>query len=415
MGSLDVDSLYTNIPLDETITVTVNKLYGTKRKLNGIKKSDFKIMLNLATKGSVFYFNGNYFRQVDGVAMGSPLGPALANMFLSHHESRWIEMCPLNFSPVFYRRYVDDVFVLMRSEENLFSFLDYMNTKHPNISFTHELEKNNSMPFLDIRVYLANDSFITSIHRKSTFSGVYSHFHSFMPIEYKQGLISTLLHRSFTLVSSYENFHLEVVKLKDIINKNGYPVKVIDKCINIFLNKQYEIKPPVLTAEKKNLTLFLPYLGKTSLELRTNLIKLVNKTIPCCKLRIVFKSSNRLSSYFSFKDKLPSSLTSGVIYHYQCSRCNSAYVGKTVRHYETRLGEHLSLSPLTGKPVKTFQDWPTMSHSLRCKSDISRDNFKIIGHEKNDFLLKIKESLMIHKYNPDLNDRHESTKLYLFN
>ena len=82
-----------------------------------------------------------------------------------------------------------------------------------------------------------------------------------MPIEYKRGLISTLLHRAFTLVSSYENFHLEVVKLKDIINKNGYPVKVIDKCINMFLNKKFEIKPPVLTAEKKDLTLFLPYLG----------------------------------------------------------------------------------------------------------------------------------------------------------
>ena len=416
MASLDVDSLFTNIPLDETITITVNKIYGRKRKIDGIKKSDFREMLNFATKGSIFYFNGNYFRQVDGVAMGSPLGPALANMFLSHHEVSWIKNCPSTFSPKFYKRYVDDIFVLMHSEENLLSFLGYMNTKHPNISFTHELEKNNSMPFLDIHIYRANNSYNTSIHRKSTFSGVYTHFLSFMPIEYKRGLICTLLYRSFALVSSYENFHLEVVKLKEIINKNGYPVKVIDNCISKFLTKKFEIKSPVQTAAKKEINLFLPYLGKTSLALRTNLIKAVSKSLPFCyKVRVVFKSSNRLSSYFGFKDKIPQSLISGVVYKYQCSRCNLAYIGKTVRYFETRLSEHLSISALTGKPLKTFQKWPPMSHSLTCKSDISRDDFSIIGHEKNDYLLKIKESLAIYECNPSLNNRSESTKLYLFN
>ena len=303
----------------------------------------------------------------------------------------------------------------MKSEKDLLSFLEYMNTKHPNMSFTYEVENNNTISFLDIQVYRANNSFNTSIHRKSTFSGVYSHFHSFMPVEYKRGLIFTLLHRCFSLVSSYENFHLEVFKLKQIINKNGFPVKVIDKCINLFLKKKYEIKHPVSTVPKKEITMYLPYLGTTSLALRTSLTKVVSKSLPFCKIRVVFKSSTRLSSFFSFKDKIPQSLISGVVYKYQCSRCNSAYIGKTIRYYETRLSEHLSVSALTGKPLTTFQEWPPMTHSVSCNSKISRDDFCIIGHEKIDYLLKIKESLAIYEKNPTLNNRSESIKLYLFN
>ena len=122
-----------------------------------------------------------------------------------------------------------------------------------------------------------------------------------------------------------------------------------------------------------------------------------------------------MSSFFSFKDKIPQSLISGVVYKYQCSRCILAYIGKTIRYYEMRLSEHLSISALTGKPLKTFQQWPPMCHSLTCKSEISRDDFTIIAHEKNDYILKIKESLAIYEHNTNLNNRIESTKLYLFN
>ena len=115
MASLDVDSLFTNIPLDETIHIVTEKVFHKKRKVNGLSKPDFKKLLTLSTKGNVFYFNGTYYRQRDGVAMGSPLGPALANAFLCHHEADWLDDCPLSFAPVFYARYVDDIFVLLKS------------------------------------------------------------------------------------------------------------------------------------------------------------------------------------------------------------------------------------------------------------------------------------------------------------
>ena len=68
-------------------------------------------MLSLTTKESIILFDNIYYSQVDGVAMGSPLGPTLANVFLCHHERKWLEDCPDNFRPVYYKRYVDDIFV----------------------------------------------------------------------------------------------------------------------------------------------------------------------------------------------------------------------------------------------------------------------------------------------------------------
>ena len=107
----------------------------------------------MSTKGTVFYFNGSYYRQKDGVAMGSPLGPALANAFLCHHEKHWLDDCPLSFAPVFYARYVDDIFVLLRSREHITRLANYLSSKHPNINFTYEVEVNDCLPFLDVNVF----------------------------------------------------------------------------------------------------------------------------------------------------------------------------------------------------------------------------------------------------------------------
>ena len=110
MASLDVDALFCNITLNETTDICLKKLFKTPDTLvKGISKNDLRDLLNLATKESFFTFNSKFYIQVDGVAMGSSLGPILANIFLSHHEENWRNKCPIEFKTSFYRRYVDDV------------------------------------------------------------------------------------------------------------------------------------------------------------------------------------------------------------------------------------------------------------------------------------------------------------------
>ena len=90
--------LFTNVPLDETIDITVNKLFGKKKKYEGFNRDQFRKLLSLAVKNSFFLFNDKYYEQIDGVAMGSPLGPTIANIFLCYWEEIWIK----KFRPEYY-------------------------------------------------------------------------------------------------------------------------------------------------------------------------------------------------------------------------------------------------------------------------------------------------------------------------
>ena len=86
MCSYDIVSLFTNIPINETIEISLAMLYKDTNLLNGLTRLQFKKLLIYCVKQNDFVFNGMYYDQVDGVAMGSPLGPILANIFISFHS-----------------------------------------------------------------------------------------------------------------------------------------------------------------------------------------------------------------------------------------------------------------------------------------------------------------------------------------
>ena len=105
-------------------------------------------------------------------------------------------------------------FVLFKRPEHVKPFLDFMNSKHKNINFSFETEKDGQMLFLDVNVFLENGKFVTNFCRKETFTGVSTNFSSFIHLERKSGLVYTLLHRCFCLVFDMYKFHLEIEKLK---------------------------------------------------------------------------------------------------------------------------------------------------------------------------------------------------------
>ena len=90
IASLDVDTLFTNVPLEETIHICVNELFKSNSSIHGLNKKQITEMVSLTTKESIILFDMALYTQVNGVAMGSPLGPSLANAFLCHHETKWL-------------------------------------------------------------------------------------------------------------------------------------------------------------------------------------------------------------------------------------------------------------------------------------------------------------------------------------
>ena len=115
----------------------------------------------------------------------------------------------------------------------------------------------------------------------------------------------------------------------------------------------YSPKVIVQNVPQRNTFVKLPFLGSTSFQIRKKLQKLFNDKLTSCNLKIVFTSPVRVKSFFTFKDKLTKMLLSGTVYKYKCGGCNATYYGMTKRHFKVQIYEHLGISHLTGKKVKT--------------------------------------------------------------
>ena len=100
--------------LHETIDICVNELFKTNSSIHGLNKKHITEMLSLATNESIILFDITFYTQVDGLAMGLPLGASLANVFLCHHVTKWLNECLEKFKPTFYKRYMDDIFGLLK-------------------------------------------------------------------------------------------------------------------------------------------------------------------------------------------------------------------------------------------------------------------------------------------------------------
>ena len=147
---MTVVSLFTNVPLDDTIDICARRLYHNDDDIDlpWLPETGFRRLMLMVTSGVEFSFGDVMFKQTDGVAMGSPLGPVLANVFVGYCESR-IDKIKW---PQLYVRFVDDSFTYFESRCDSEAFLDELNDVHPALRFTCEHEDCNKLSFLDVLV-----------------------------------------------------------------------------------------------------------------------------------------------------------------------------------------------------------------------------------------------------------------------
>ena len=135
-----------------------------------------------------------------------PLGPTFANIFMCFLEEKLFSN-PIEFQPSYYKRYVDDTIVMFTNPDDRHRFLDLINSLHSNIKFTMETEREGKLPFLDVYISREDDHFITTVYRKSTFSGLGLNFYSFTDRQFKINSCRTLIFRAFKICSNWHLFH----------------------------------------------------------------------------------------------------------------------------------------------------------------------------------------------------------------
>ena len=399
--SYDVCSLFTNIPLEETINLAVNLIFEKDPNIK-ISREDLKQLFLFATAQTHFIFKGDFYDQIDGVPMGTPLAPVLANLFMGYNESIWLNEYSL--PPILYKRYVDDIITAFRSENEADNFLEFLNSRHPNIKFTMEKQQNNKISFLD--VHLDNsENLITKIFRKKTFTGILTNYYSFTSFTYKKGLINCLVERAFKINNTWKFFHSDLNDVKNILLKNGYPSIIFDKIIKT------KIETLITGTNKKqdnrtNTRYFkLPYLGKQSENLNKKLLTLSRKYCKSVSFKIAF-TSTKIKSFFSAKDSLPSYLKSFVIYKFKCAGCNSCYIGETTRHLDARIDEHL-------RKDKKSAIYKHIHKNIGCFDNCKKTCFSVLDTANTKFQLKVKEGMYIGWENPDVNKQVKYVKCSL--
>ena len=396
MVSFDIQSLFTNIPLSETIDLIIDKLFpNNTERFNNFDKLSFRKLLELAVVDTHFIFNGNIYKQTDGMAMGSPLGPTFANIFMCHLEELILDQCPAEFKPLFYKRYVDDTFVLFREQSHAQMFLDFMNNFHRNIKFTMESECNGQLPFLDTLVSREDNRFVTGVFRKKTFTGLGMNYFSNCPLIFKINSCKTLLFRAFNLCSNWTKFHEEVTFLKQYFKCNCFPSILFDKIVRNFIDSVFRPKLEIPTVPKKLMYISLPYVSD-SIKLKRELTNFLMKVYPYVDFKFIFKNPLTIGSIFSFKDSLPELMRSCIIYEFNCPKCNfGKYIGCTKRLLKVRINSHMGVSYRTGCALSVKENSAIRDHANKCHHSMQYDDFKLLAQAPNQFSLPFLESISI--------------------
>ena len=311
------------------------------------------------------------YKQKRGAAMGSPVSPIIANLYMEVFEERALSTAP--HPPSLWFRYVDDMFTKIH-EYYVEEFTRHINSIDPNIIFTTEPESNGVLPFLDTCVHINDDgSTHVTVYRNPTHTDQYLNFKSNHHIEHKRSVVRTLLKRADVLVTKPEDKSREVEHVKRALRTNQYEewAKPRDKP-----------RP-----NRARTSIGLPYIHGTSEKLarifRAHDVGVYHRPINTIRSLLVHP-----------KDKTLDLQKCGVVYQVTCPQCQHLYVGETGRILATRMKEHTS---------HNTQPTAVGDHCREHGHVISKNNVEVLAREEGWLKRKVREAIEIKTLQPTIN------------
>ena len=378
--SFDVKSLYTSVPVDDALRV-VEKSLGLDASLEdrcGYTKETVMDMLKVCLEISHFRFRNNHYCMEDGLAMGSPVSPPVANLFMAEFEKEAIESFE-NEKPRKWNRYVDDVISIMK-RSLVGDLLKHLNSRHKNINFTVEVEEEGRLPMLDLVLHRMEDGTITTtVFRKPTHTERYLPFLSHHPPSMKRSVVKSLAHRvNYVSPELRLEKEREVKHVMDVLIENGYPRACLERWM-----KTGKGSDLIAKEDKLNTSVCLPYVGGLSEQIRRILRKV--------GIGVAFKPNSwKWKIMDGVKDKEEEGQRAGVVYEIKCGDCEKCYIGETGRNADIRVKEHRAHARNGHPELSAVAEHALEGHRVEWSP-------KILALATKTRVRRVKEALFIHE------------------
>ena len=249
--SYEIESLFTNISIEETINYINEQIYVHKNLTPICSKLIFRrLLIKLATE-CTFKFKSRFLKQVDGCTMGGPLSFTFSDIYMVKMENDVV----IPSKPIFYRRFVDDIYSRRILGDNV--LFGRLNNYHPNIKLTIEV---NPRKFLETKITIISGAYKFNIYRKNT--KLPSPWTSKTPKRYKRNTINVDLHCSKRISS---NFDEEIPLIKEKFMQSAYLLHFINSVVNEFQkgkeygDESFIIPPSLFEITKPFIFVEIPY------------------------------------------------------------------------------------------------------------------------------------------------------------
>ena len=406
MASLDVESLFTNVPVDRTINFILDRVYRDNNTPTlDIPENTLRQLLECCTKEAPFTCpRGNRYCQVDGVAMGSPLGVLFANFFMGSIENQvFAEMR----KPDIYCRYIDDIFVKVKDEEEI-AVLRQRLQDVSGLRFTVEKSSNGTMPFLDVLVKQQETSYDTSVYIKASNQGHCLNGDSECPQRYKDSTIGAYMRRALTHCSTWTQVHQEIERASQVLTNNGFSNSNIQRVTKKIIDKWYKDNNEH-QQDQETIKIYYRSLFSSAHEEDERIMKKIFKknikaVNPTTRVQLVIyyktKKTSQLLLRNSPHQEQDALQRSHIIYRYTCNRGNcaalpSTYIGMTTMKLADRLKSH----KYAGAPKNHMRN---EHHENITKEDLE-ENTEVLAGCNDKKRLQILEALYIKELKPSLN------------
>ncbi len=403
MASFDVSSLYTMVPVNEAIKLAIECIQNDSNPRFHLPSNYWLKCFEFSTLYCNFDFLNEHYDQVDGLSMGNPLAPPLANLFMMKVEEKALELAlnhhPFSFTPTMWLRYVDDIFCILSDEElvHVNLFLNLLNSVHPAIKFTMEKEIDNQLNFLDVTCISTENSYLCSVYRKPTHTNLYVRWNSAHPPGQLLGIFNTLLFRAKSICSSALQYQEEREHLFNAFIDNGYPLKSLNivnskfeqKC-NRPLGNQVPDNRMTTNTTAPVVSLVLPFVPGLSERIAAKWKFICKQNNLPLNTRVIYKPPKKLKNFFPYYNNPH---VGRRVYKATCTICKKTYVGETGLDLDSRIRSH-----------QLSQSSSIVQHCNQENHPFDQVVFDMLSYSCNANLRKIQESIFIRKLSPELNN-----------